>query len=98
MKTASVSDIRARLTEYLAEATHGPVLILEGNRPIAALIAISDAEEAERLTMALSPELGSLLDTRAEEIRQGGALSHEEFWRLVDERYCSAAETPADEA
>lgn len=87
MKSASIAEVSDRPADYLADAARGPVVILDEGRPVAALVAISDADDAERLALAFSPALGQLLAARAEEVRRTGGLSHEEFWRQVEERY-----------
>jgi prevent-host-death family protein len=83
MKIAPVADIKAHLSSYLEQVENGPVIITKNGRPVAALVAITDEDELERLVMAHTPRLRKLLDDAAERIRQGSGIPHDEFWRQV---------------
>jgi prevent-host-death family protein len=85
MKIAPIADVVARLSSYLEQVENGPVIITKNGRPVAALVAITDDEELERLVMAHTPRLRKLLDAAAERIRQSGGIPHDELWRQVAE-------------
>ncbi|MFL5802133.1 MAG: type II toxin-antitoxin system Phd/YefM family antitoxin [Roseiflexaceae bacterium] len=85
MKIAPVADIKARLSSYIDQVETGPVIITKNGRPVAALVAITDDDELERLIMAYTPRLRQLLNDAAERIKQGGGILHDEFWRQVAE-------------
>lgn len=87
MKTVTTAEAEARLAECIAEAANGPVILTENDRPVAALVAITDSDDVERLARGRPLDLGRLLDERAEEIKRTGGLSHEELWRAVDALY-----------
>jgi prevent-host-death family protein len=91
MQIASVADIKARLSSYLEQVENGPVIITKNGRPVAALVAITDEDELERLVMAHTPRLRRLLEDAAERVKRGGGIPHDEFWRQVAEE----AETPS---
>ena len=61
MKIASVAEVRARFSAYLKESEQGVVIVTRNVRPVAALLAVQDEEEIERLVLAHSPRLRSLL-------------------------------------
>jgi prevent-host-death family protein len=85
MKIAPVADIKARLSSYIDQVATGPVIITRNGRPVAALVAITDEDELERLVIAHTPRLRQLLNDAAERIKQGGGIPHDEFWRQVAE-------------
>ena len=85
MKIAPIADIKARLSSYIDQVETGPVIITKNGRPVAALVAITDEDELERLIMAYTPRLRQLLNDAAERIKQGGGIPHDEFWRQVAE-------------
>lgn len=44
-----------------------------------------DDDDLEQLVLAHSPRLQALLDTSRQQIREGKGISHEDFWKEVDE-------------
>ncbi|MFL5126379.1 MAG: hypothetical protein ACJ8CS_14235, partial [Microvirga sp.] len=53
-------------------------------RPVAALLAVQDDEELERLILAHSPRLRALLEAASQQIREGQGISHEDFWQEIE--------------
>ena len=84
MKTASVADVKARLSDYLKATQHGPVVITRNGKPVAVLTAVTDEEELERLMMAHSPKLRAILQKSMRQIQAGKGIPHDEFWRQVE--------------
>lgn len=84
MKIASVADIKAHFSAYLRSAEHGPVVVTRGGKPVGALLAIDDEEELERLVLAYSPRLRTLLNAARQRIRAGAGIRHEDLWREVE--------------
>ena len=80
MKIASVADIKARFSAYLRAATRGPVIVTRSGKPVGVLLAIDDEEELERLVLAYSPGLRTILDAARQRIRAGAGIRHEDFW------------------
>ena len=80
MKVASVANVKARLSAYLKASARGPVVITKNGKPVGVLLSVADDDELERLLMAYSPKLRSILDAARERIRQGAGIPHEEFW------------------
>ncbi len=81
MKIASVADIKAHFSAYLRSAARGPIVVTRSGKPVGVLLAIDDEEELERLVLAYSPRLRTLLDAARQRIRSGGGIRHEDFWR-----------------
>ena len=90
MKIAPVAEIKARLSSYLEQVRNGPIIITKNGRPVAALVAITDEDDLERLVMAHTPRLRQLLDQAAERIKHDGGVGHDQFWQQVAEE----SETP----
>lgn len=84
MKIASVAEVKAQLSAYLKESEQGPVIVTRNGRPVAALLAVRDDEELERLILAHSLRLRSLLETASRQIREGHGISHEDFWQEAE--------------
>jgi hypothetical protein len=53
---------------------------------VAILRAPEDEEEAYRIQLAHSPRFQALLENSRQSIREGKGLSHDEFWKIVEER------------
>ncbi|HZF12171.1 MAG TPA: hypothetical protein VFE33_25575 [Thermoanaerobaculia bacterium] len=61
------------------------MVVTRNGRAVAALLAVRDDEELERLVLAHSPRLLSLLETSRQQIREGEGIRHEDFWREMEE-------------
>jgi prevent-host-death family protein len=85
VKIASVAEVKAQFSAYLKESEQGLVIVTRNGRPVAALLAVRDDEDLERLVLAHSPRLQSILKTARQQIREGEGISHEDFWREMDE-------------
>ena len=85
MKIASVAEIKAQFSAYLKESEQGLVIVTRNGRAVAALLAVRDDEELERLVLAHSRRLRALLETARQQIREGEGIGHEDFWREMDE-------------
>jgi prevent-host-death family protein len=84
MKIASVAEVKAQFSAYLKESEQGPVIVTRNGRPVAALLAVHDDEELERLVLAHSTRLRALLETARQQIREGGGISHDDLWRELE--------------
>jgi prevent-host-death family protein len=84
VKIASVAEVKAQLSAFLKESEEGPVIVTRNGRAVAALLAVRNDEELERLLLAHSPRLRSILDAARQRIRQGEGVGHDDFWREVD--------------
>jgi prevent-host-death family protein len=85
LKIASVAEVKAQFSAYLKESEQGLVIVTRNGRAVAALLAVRDDEELERLVLAHSPRLRAVLETSRQQIREGEGISHEDFWREMAE-------------
>lgn len=86
MKIIPDTEAQAHLGIYLDQiATEGPVLITRQGRAIALLLAPTDDDDLERLLMAHSTHLQTILDKSRRSIRAGKGVPHDEFWQKVEE-------------
>jgi prevent-host-death family protein len=83
MRSASVADVKARLSAYLKESESGPVIVTRNGKAVAVLLAVSDQDELERLVLAYSPKFQALLDKSRRQIEETGGIPHKRFWREV---------------
>ena len=84
MKIASVADIKAHFSAYLRAAVRGPVVVTRSGKPVGVLLAVEDEEELERLVLAYSPKLQTVLNAARQRIRSGTAIQHEDLWRELE--------------
>lgn len=85
MKTASIAALKAQLNAFLKESQEGPVIVMRNGKPIAALVAIADDGEAERLVIAHSPKFRAILEKSRRRIAESGSIPHDRFWQEVEE-------------
>ena len=72
----------------LAEcANEGPVIITRNGKAAAVLLAPKDDDDLERLMLAHSRRLQSLLSKSRKSIKAGKGVSHDEFWKTVARRH-----------
>jgi len=84
MKIASVADVKAHLSAFLKASAQGPVVVTRNGKPVAALVAVDDDEELERLLMAHSPKLQAILGAARQRIHAGKGIPHKEFWERAE--------------
>ncbi len=83
MKTASVADVKARLSAYVKESESGPVIVTRNGKAVAVLLAVTDDDELQRLVLAPSPKFQSMLDRSRCQIEESGGIPPDQFWREV---------------
>lgn len=81
MKTASVAEVESRFGAFIEASESGPVVVTRDGRPVAVLVGVGDEDEAERVLMACSPKLQSILEKSRQSIREGRGIPHDEFWK-----------------
>ena len=84
MKIASVGNIKAHFSDYLRAAAQGPVVVTRSGKPVGVLLAIDDEEELERLLLAYSPRLRTILDAARQRIQAGAGIRHADLWREIE--------------
>jgi prevent-host-death family protein len=86
MKIASVADVKAQFSAYLKESEHGAVIVTRNGKPVAALLAVRDDDELERLVLAHSAHLRTILETARQQISEGAGIGHEDFWKEMEKK------------
>jgi prevent-host-death family protein len=86
MKIASVADVKAQFSAYLKESEQGAVIVTRNGKPVAALLAVRDDEELERLILGHSAHLRTILANARQQISEGEGIGHEDFWNKVEEK------------
>lgn len=84
MKIASVADVKAHLSAYIKASEDELVVITKNGKPVAVLLPMEDDEELERLALAYSRRFQAILHAAREQIRAGGGIPHDDFWREVE--------------
>ena len=85
MKIASVAEVKAQFSAYLKQSEQGAVIVTRNGRPVAALLALRDDDELERLVLAHSPRFRAILETARQQIRAREGVAHGDFWRQMAE-------------
>lgn len=91
MKTASVADLKSHLNDYLEQSRQGPVIVTQGGKPVAALVALTDDGELERLMLSHSPKFRAIVEKSQRQIEATGGIPHEQFWREVESESAATA-------
>src|SRR4029077_11802724 len=79
MKTASVAEVKARLSSFLKASATAPVVVTRNGKAVAVLLGVHDDEELERLILAHSRKLRAILDAEDRRIEEGAGIGHDEF-------------------
>ncbi len=95
MKIASVAEVKGQFSAFLKSSEGGPVVVTRNGRPVAVIVGVQDEDEIERLLMAYSPRLRTILDTSRQQYRAGKWRNEEEFWSKVARDQASKAPAKA---
>jgi hypothetical protein len=80
MKVVEKADATATLAEYTAEIASGPVVVLSDGQPVAALVAIENAD-LETISLSTSRQFMDLIERSRARVRTEGGISNEEMRR-----------------
>jgi prevent-host-death family protein len=87
MRIAPLADVKARLSAYLDECgASGPIVITRNGKPAGVLLVPHNDDDLERLMLGRSPTFQAMLDRSRKSIKEGKALSENEFWKAVRKR------------
>jgi len=82
MKTLELAKATAPLADYARDVKKGPVVLMSGGRPVAALVAIENAD-LETVALSNHPRFLALIErSRARQKSEGGISSEEMRRRL----------------
>ena len=84
MTTASVSQIESQFGAFVEASQTAPVVVTRNRKPVAVIVGVQDKDDFERLLMACSPRLQAILEKSRRQIREGHALTHDDFWAKVE--------------
>ncbi|MGH9320151.1 MAG: type II toxin-antitoxin system Phd/YefM family antitoxin [Vicinamibacteria bacterium] len=83
MKIAPLAEVKAQFSRYVEECESGPIVVTKNGRPVAVIVSAQDEDELERLILAHTPALRSLLQAAEKRIVRTGGLPHDEFWNTA---------------
>src|SRR5260370_42514970 len=84
MRTASVADMKARLSAYIKQSQKGPLVVTRNGKAVTVLLAVTDDDELERLVLAHSPKFQAILEKSRRQIEETGGIPHDVFWKEVE--------------
>jgi prevent-host-death family protein len=82
MKVIELTEAIETLAAYAAEAAQGPVIITVAGKPVAALVAIENAD-LETVSLSTNPAFLALIERSRARHQAGGGLSSAEVRRRV---------------
>ena len=85
MKIASLAEIKTHFSSYVKASAEGPIIVTRNGKPVAALVALDEEEDIERLVLAHTPKFRAILETSRKQVEAGDAIGHAEFWEQVEE-------------
>ena len=62
------------------------MIVTRNGKPVAALLAVRDDEDLERLILGHSAHLRTILESARQQISEGAGIGHEDFWKNVEEK------------
>jgi prevent-host-death family protein len=83
MKIVESVDASGTLADYAAQIGAGPVIVTNHGRPVAALVAIENAD-LETVTLSSNSHFMGLIERSRLSIRNGGTISSEEMRKKFD--------------
>jgi prevent-host-death family protein len=81
MITASVAHVKAKFSAYVKASGRSPVVVTRHGRAVAAIVALTEEEDLERLMLAYSPKLRAILAAARRRMDSGKGIPHDQFWR-----------------
>ncbi len=82
MTTLELEKATAALSQYVADIAHGPVILTVNGKPVAALVAIENAD-LETVTLSTNPRFLALIErSRVRQEAEGGVSVQEMRRRL----------------
>ena len=84
MRIAPVAEVKAKLSKYLSECKNGAVVVTKNGKPTAALVAINNDDDLERIVLSESRALQKILARSEKKIRSRGGTKHGEFWANME--------------
>jgi antitoxin (DNA-binding transcriptional repressor) of toxin-antitoxin stability system len=80
MKTMDITNATAPLVQYARQLGHEPLVLTDGDEPVAALMPIDDAD-LESLALGTNPKFLAMLDKARAQRHSGVGLSADEVRR-----------------
>jgi prevent-host-death family protein len=84
MKSVPMSQAKAELHSLVARGEDHPCVVTNRGKPVALIVPFDDPDDLLSLAMSYSPKLQKLVSKASEELRQGGGIPEQEFWKLVE--------------
>lgn len=84
MKVVPIAEIQANLGDYIKSSSTEPIVIVEGDRPIAAMTLIVDPEELERFLLAENSQFNRILEKSRQSLQEECGIKQGDFWQLVE--------------
>jgi len=82
MKTLELAEATAPLVEYAREVNQGPVILMADGKPVAALVAIENAD-LETVTLSTHPQFLALIERSRSRQKSEGGISGQEMRRRL---------------
>jgi prevent-host-death family protein len=84
MNIAPLADVKARFSAYIKQFETVPVIVTKNGRPVALMMGISDKDDIERMSLAISQKFQAFLDEAERRMQETGGASHDDVWGQVE--------------
>jgi antitoxin (DNA-binding transcriptional repressor) of toxin-antitoxin stability system len=85
MKLVDKNKATATLAAYVEQLASGPVVLTERGKPVAALVALENAD-LETVSLSTNPRFLELIERSRRRVRAEGGVSSAEMRRRFDKR------------
>ena len=82
LKLAPITDVKARLSNYLNECENEPVVITKNGYANAVLIHITDEDDLERIMLSYNKKFQKILVDAYNRIRKTCGVKEKDFWKM----------------
>jgi prevent-host-death family protein len=93
IRFATQQEVAADFAKYVQASKKGPIVVTRGGKPVAVLLGSGSEDELERLLMAHSPKLQSILEAARRRFRAGRGIPHGTFWKVLEAETATAGPT-----
>ncbi len=82
MKKIEMAKASGPLSEYAREARKNPIVVVKNGKPVAALVALRNAD-VETVSLSTSKEFLAIIERSRSRLKKEGGISSEEIGRLL---------------
>jgi antitoxin (DNA-binding transcriptional repressor) of toxin-antitoxin stability system len=86
MKTMTVDEAQKQLTDLIGALKEGPVLLLRGGQPCAALVGLDERFDREAFSLGRNRRLRQLIDEACRRTKETGGIRFTDILSEIEEQ------------